>query len=39
MPTHFDLIITVDYPSRTAEFILRDSVGVQLAYPLVVESE
>jgi hypothetical protein len=32
MPTHFDLIITADYPSCTAEFTLRDSAGVQLAY-------
>ena len=31
MPAHFDHIITTDYPSRTAEFIVRDSVGVQLA--------
>ena len=32
MPAHFDLIITADYPSRTAEFVLRDAAGVQLAY-------
>lgn len=32
MPTHFDLIITADYPNRTAELTLRDSAGVQLAY-------
>ncbi len=32
MPAHFDLIITADYPSRTAEFSLRDAAGVQLAW-------
>ena len=32
MPSHFDLIITADYPSRTAEFTLRDAAGVQLAF-------
>ena len=32
MPTRFDLIITADYPNRTAEFTLRDSAGVQLAF-------
>jgi CHAT domain len=32
MPAHFDLIITADYPNRTAEFTLRDAAGVQLAY-------
>lgn len=32
MPTHFDLIITADYPNRTAEFSLRDAAGVQLAF-------
>jgi len=31
MQTHFDLIITADYPNRTAELTLRDSAGVQLA--------
>ena len=34
MPEHLDLIITADYPHRTAEFFLRDSAGVQLAYRL-----
>lgn len=32
MPAHFDLIITADYPNRTAEFTLRNSTGVQVAY-------
>ena len=32
MPAQFDLIITADYPSRGAEFILRDASGIQLAY-------
>lgn len=32
MPAHFDLIITADYPTRTAEFYLRDTTGVQVAY-------
>jgi tetratricopeptide (TPR) repeat protein len=32
MPARFDLIITADYPNRTAEFTLRDSAGVQLAF-------
>jgi tetratricopeptide (TPR) repeat protein len=32
MPARFDLIITADYPSRTAEFSLRDAAGVQIAY-------
>jgi tetratricopeptide (TPR) repeat protein len=32
MPASFDLIITVDYPSRTAELRLRDPHGVQLAF-------
>ena len=32
MPTHFDLIITVDAPSHTAEFRLLDAHGSQLAY-------
>ncbi len=32
MPAHFDLIITANYPSRTAEFTLQNAAGVQLAY-------
>ncbi len=32
MKAHFDLIITADYTSRTADFVLRDAAGVQLAY-------
>ncbi|MDX2111871.1 MAG: CHAT domain-containing protein [Verrucomicrobiota bacterium] len=32
MKAHFDLIITADYPSRTANFTLRDAAGVQLAF-------
>jgi tetratricopeptide (TPR) repeat protein len=32
MQSHFDLIITADYPSRTAELCLRDAHGVQLAF-------
>ncbi len=32
MPTHFDLIITADAPSYTAEFRLLDAHGSQLAY-------
>jgi len=32
MPAHLDLVITADYPRRTAEFTLRDSDGVQLAF-------
>jgi tetratricopeptide (TPR) repeat protein len=32
MTDNFDLIITADYPSRTAEFSLRDAHGGQLAY-------
>jgi hypothetical protein len=32
MPSNFDLIITADYPSRTAELRLLDEHGVQLAY-------
>ena len=32
MPSNFDLIITADYPSRTAEFRLLDEHGVQLAF-------
>jgi len=32
MPAHFDLIITADYPSRTAELRLLDAHGSQLAY-------
>ncbi|MER2601229.1 MAG: CHAT domain-containing protein [Candidatus Competibacter phosphatis] len=32
MPTHFDLIITADAPSHTAEFRLLDAHGSQLAY-------
>jgi tetratricopeptide (TPR) repeat protein len=32
MPSNFDLIITADYPSRTAELRLLDEHSVQLAY-------
>ena len=32
MPGHFDLVITTDNARRIAEFFLRDSAGVQLAY-------
>jgi hypothetical protein len=32
MPSNFDLIITADYPSRTAEFRLRDAHGSQIAF-------
>jgi hypothetical protein len=32
MPSDFDLVITADYPSRTAEFRLRDPHGVQIAF-------
>src|SRR5262245_2982822 len=32
MPSNFDLIITADYPSRTAELRLLDEHGSQLAY-------
>ena len=32
MPAHFDLIITADYPNRTAELRLLDAHGSQLAY-------
>lgn len=32
MSTHFDLIITADYPRRSAEFQLHDAAGVQIAY-------
>ena len=32
MPTHFDLIITADYPNRTADFRLLDANGAQLSY-------
>jgi len=32
MPAHFDLIITADHPSLTAEFRLLDANGGQLAY-------
>ena len=32
MPANFDLIITTDYPSRTAELRLLDEHGSQLAY-------
>lgn len=32
MPADFDLIITADYPSRTAELRLMDAHGVQLAF-------
>ena len=32
MSVHFDLIITANYPNRTAEFRLLDADGAQLAY-------
>lgn len=32
MPEHFDLVITADYPTRAAEFVLNDASGVQLAW-------
>src|SRR5262249_14410209 len=32
MPAHFDLIITADYPNRTAELRLLDAHGVQRAF-------
>src|SRR5262249_41837470 len=32
MPSHFDLIITADFPSLTAELRLLDAHGVQLAF-------
>ena len=32
MPSDFDLIITADYPSRTAELRLLDAHGLQLAF-------
>jgi hypothetical protein len=32
MPDHFDLVVTADYPSRTAEFRLLDGYGSQVAY-------
>jgi hypothetical protein len=32
MPSHFDLIITADYPNRTADLRLLDAHGSQLAY-------
>src|SRR5437667_2596664 len=32
MPVHFDLIISADYPRRTAELRLLDAHGVQLAF-------
>ncbi len=32
MSTRFDLVITADYPSRTAEFFLKDAHGGQLAF-------
>ena len=32
MSTNFDLIITADHPNRSAEFVLRNGDGVQLAY-------
>lgn len=32
MASNFDLIISADYPNRTAEFRLLDDAGVQLAY-------
>ncbi|MBI1876353.1 MAG: CHAT domain-containing protein, partial [Acidobacteria bacterium] len=32
MPSHFDLIITADYPNRTADLRLNDAHGSQLAF-------
>lgn len=32
MPSNFDLIITADYPNRSAELRLRDESGSQIAY-------
>jgi hypothetical protein len=32
MPIHFDLVITADYPNRTAEFHLLDVQGSQVAF-------
>lgn len=32
MPTHFDLIVTADFPNLTAEFRLLDANGVQLGW-------
>ena len=32
MPDQFDLVVTADYPSRTAEFHLRDGHGSHIAY-------
>ena len=32
MSDQFDLVVTADYPSRTAEFRLRDGHGSQIAY-------
>ncbi|MBC8114533.1 MAG: hypothetical protein H7062_09160, partial [Candidatus Saccharimonas sp.] len=32
MPSHFDLIVTADSPSRTAELRLLDANGAQVAY-------
>lgn len=32
MAAHFDLIVTADYPNRTADLRLLDASGVQLAY-------
>ena len=32
MPDQFDLVVTTDYPSRTAEFRLRGGHGSQIAY-------
>ena len=32
MPANLDLVITADYPSRSAEFSLRDAAGGQLAF-------
>ena len=34
MPANFDLILTADTPNRTAELVLRDQHGTQLAYRL-----
>ena len=32
MPSHFDLVVTADYPKRTAKLSLLDAHGSQLAY-------
>ena len=35
MQPHFDLVITADYPNRTAELRLLDEHSLQLAFRLV----